>query len=122
MAARRLLERVWLTEGIDQHEQAFASRWRVIHVVTQRLVVPLTNAQMQLAHLQLCGGDAGVLAQHTGQITALMNLLTTFQTPVLAAISDRYGRMGVLAAARSSHLIFYGLLASAKTMNQVRTD
>ena len=118
MMAARVLGRFWLTEGLTEAEQSFATRWRVIHVVTNRLVVPLTNAQMQLVHLQLCGGDAGVLAQHTGQITALMNLLTTFQTPVLAAISDRYGRMNVLAAARSSHLIFYALLASCGSMNQ----
>ena len=61
-------------EDLGVEEQRFASRWRVINLISKRLFIPLTNAQNQQLHLSLCGGDAGLLGRHVGQIQALESL------------------------------------------------
>ena len=105
-------------QGLSAEEKRFAGRWRLINLVTKRFFIPLTNAQNQQLHLSLCGGDAGLLGQHMGQIQALQSLLVSVLSPWIASVSDRYGRMRLMAVSRCSWLVWFALVSRVRTMRE----
>ena len=116
----RAVRRMWgrTEQGLSAEERRFASRWRLINLVTKRFFIPLTNAQNQQLHLSLCGGDAGLLGQHMGQIQALQSLLVSVLSPWVASISDRHGRMRLMAVSRCSWLVWFALVSRVRTMRE----
>ena len=114
------VQRMWgrTEQGLSAEEKRFAGRWRLINLVTKRFFIPLTNAQNQQLHLSLCGGDAGLLGQHMGQIQALQSLLVSVLSPWVASVSDRYGRMRLMAVSRCSWLVWFALVSRVRTMRE----
>ena len=76
----------------------------------------LVAANYQL--LDLCGGDPGAMAMHTGFTATIGNLIQTFVAPIMAGLSDTYGRVPVQTLARIGRLAGVILMPYCTTLNR----
>ena len=51
-------------------------------------------------YLSICGGDTGGMAVHAGVIRSLKNVVNVFMSPIIGALSDRYGRKPMMIYGR----------------------
>ena len=106
-----------MMQELTPEERSFVRKQQLFAALNQfawAIQRPASDQQ----YISLCGGDTGLYARHYGMVQAMNNAFNMFGSPIVGALSDRFGRRYLLAAGRCGWVLWFAAIPRFTSLRQ----
>lgn len=93
-------------DELTPEERRFVLKQRYVEIL-ERLTLTIIMPHWNDSYLKLCNGDTGVMALHYGKCALYVSVLEMFFSPLVASLSDQFGRKHFMTWGRIGPIIFF---------------